>query len=120
MTNGEPKERRETRETDRSHRLTITSKPFNHQQWSQDGGDRRWPLEVIERRVIRIPGVPRFHVSTLGSCLTSCRFPFLFSLRAAGGSREAALLVRKVDDMTGENEETDRARRDVSGSVPYE
>lgn len=50
MTNGEPKERRETRETDRSHRLTITSKPFNHQQWSQDGGDRRWPLEVIERR----------------------------------------------------------------------
>lgn len=31
-------------------RLTITSKPFNHQQWSQDGGDRRWPLEVIERR----------------------------------------------------------------------
>lgn len=66
MTNGEPKERRETRETDRSHRLTITSKPFNHQQWSQDGGDRRWPLEVIERRVIRIPGVPRFHVSPSG------------------------------------------------------
>ena len=56
------------------------------------------------------------------NCLSnapSCRFPFLLSLRAAGGSREAALLVRKVDDMTGENEETDRARRDVSGSPHF-
>ena len=80
MTNGEPKERRETRETDRSHRLTITSKPFNHQQWSQDGGDRRWPLEVIERRVIRIPGVPRFHVSPSG----------LMSFAPQGGVSEAS------------------------------
>ena len=31
-----------------SHIFLITSKPFNHQQWSQDGGDRRWPLEVID------------------------------------------------------------------------
>ena len=58
-----------------SHRLTITSKPFNHQQWSQDGGDRRWPLEVIERRVIQ---------SQPFTALSSRPSPFIHSGRRPG------------------------------------